>query len=217
MSVAAPARTGCAQFALRSTGVLQVVGLLGPAGVGKSTQRKLLVPVGFTVVSTGDELEAKGLKDNSGGLSSDDAVSSIVENAIRTAYNRGDQALLIDGWPRTKAQAEHGVRLAEGDFDVPIRFVTLVLSAINPYELVPRIKERAELAKQEGRPVREDDLREDRINRRMAVYVENAKGVMLYLGPKQCIVGTDGMKPIEQVHAGILDALCRAEVLVRTR
>lgn len=90
--------------------------LLGPPGVGKGTQAKRLSQtLGIPQISTGDMLRAAvaertplGLRAQqqmeSGALVSDDVVIGIIRARLRE--NDAKQGFLLDGFPRTRAQAE---------------------------------------------------------------------------------------------------------------
>jgi len=90
--------------------------LLGPPGVGKGTQAKLLIEkFGIPQISTGDILraavkeqtpmgvKAKGYMD-SGALVPDTVVIGIVEE--RLAQDDCAKGFILDGFPRTVAQAD---------------------------------------------------------------------------------------------------------------
>jgi len=90
------------------------VALLGPPGAGKGTLAKRMIETwGFTHLSTGDILRdevargtdlgvaAKGAMD-AGELVSDDIIIGMIRGRIESA-NKG---YLLDGFPRTVAQAE---------------------------------------------------------------------------------------------------------------
>src|SRR5665647_1219937 len=90
--------------------------LLGPPGVGKGTQAKLLIDrFGIPQISTGDILraavkkltpmgvKAKGFMD-SGALVPDAVVIGIVEE--RLAQADCASGFILDGFPRTVAQAD---------------------------------------------------------------------------------------------------------------
>jgi adenylate kinase len=90
--------------------------LLGPPGVGKGTQARMIEKdYGITAISTGDILREEaaagtelGKRANSfmkrGGLVPDDVVIGIIKERLRRPeYVRG---YILDGYPRTLAQAE---------------------------------------------------------------------------------------------------------------
>jgi len=95
--------------------------LLGPPGAGKGTQAKLLAQAyGIPHVSTGDmfrDHKARGTElgkliqavMDAGGLVTDDITNAMVDDRL----SRPDVAngLILDGYPRTTAQAEHLQRL----------------------------------------------------------------------------------------------------------
>ena len=93
-----------------------VIILLGPPGAGKGTQARILEEqFGLVQLSTGDLLraavaagtdagqKAKAVME-SGGLVSDEIVLEIINDRMRAADVA--QGVILDGFPRTKGQAE---------------------------------------------------------------------------------------------------------------
>jgi len=116
--------------------------LLGPPGAGKGTQAKLLAEeYQIPHVSTGDmfrDHKARGTAIgktiqaimDAGGLVTDDVTNAMVDERLsRPDVARG---LILDGYPRTTAQAEHLARLLESSG----RRIDAVVSYEVPTELV---------------------------------------------------------------------------------
>lgn len=116
--------------------------LLGPPGAGKGTQAKLLtMEFGIPHVSTGDMFRDHVARDTDlgrevksimagGGLVTDDITNAMVKERLsRPDVERG---FILDGYPRTTAQAEFLERLLAGTG----RKVDRVLSYEVPAELV---------------------------------------------------------------------------------
>ncbi len=91
--------------------------LLGPPGAGKGTQAKLLAAeLGVPHVSTGDmfrDHKARGTElgkkiqavMDAGGLVTDEITNALVDDRLSRADVAG--GFILDGYPRTTAQAEH--------------------------------------------------------------------------------------------------------------
>src|SRR5437773_5272042 len=101
--------------------------LLGPPGSGKGTQGKLLAErLGVPAISTGDILraavrdrtplgrEAQAIMDK-GELVSDDLIVALIRE--RLAERDAGGGFVLDGFPRTIAQAEALERLLAGNGD----------------------------------------------------------------------------------------------------
>ena len=96
---------------------MKAIVLFGPPGSGKGTQAKLLTEcLGIPHISTGDMLRAEVRQGNgasskvaatmhSGALVSDDVVNGMVE--ARLAEADAAKGFVLDGYPRTLAQARH--------------------------------------------------------------------------------------------------------------
>ena len=101
---------------LRATSQALAVVLFGSPGSGKGTQAKLLVQaLGIPQISTGDMLREHIRKGNAVGtaveaklkagiLVKDDVVNELVER--RLAQPDAERGFILDGYPRTLAQAE---------------------------------------------------------------------------------------------------------------
>jgi adenylate kinase len=150
--------------------------LLGPPGAGKGTQAQMLTErFGLVQLSTGDLLraavasgtaagrEAKAVMDR-GDLVSDALVVAILRDRLREPDCAS--GVILDGFPRTLAQAEalDGL-LASLDkaLDVVIEL------QVDDGALVDRILNRAEQARAAGLPARADDTAET-LSKRLGAY-----------------------------------------------
>ncbi len=181
--------------------------LLGPPGAGKGTQAAAIVDaLGIPHISTGDMLRAavkagtpvgltaKAVMD-SGELVGDEIVIGIAEE--RLSEDDAKRGFLLDGFPRTLAQAEALERLLT-KLDCAVD-VCLALSVDNE-AVVQRLLKRAEI---EGRA----DDNEETIRERMRVYdAETAPLVEFYRGRDRLTV-VSGMGTVEEVQERIREAL----------
>jgi len=89
-----------------------VILFFGPTGAGKSMQGQMLaVREGWKWLSTGEMLRtSKDLEVinilKSGELVSDELTYEVFEEAVRDAKANNYEKIIVDGFPRTKAQAE---------------------------------------------------------------------------------------------------------------
>jgi len=189
--------------------------LLGPPGAGKGTQATRLVEkYGIPQLSTGDMLRAAvaagtpiGLKAkavmDSGALVSDDIVAGIIDE--RLDQPDAKKGFILDGFPRTLAQAEA--------LDAMLARKGLKLDAaielkVDAQKLVSRIVNRAVEAKAAGKPVRKDDDPEI-FKTRLAGYFRDTAAVTPYYAAKGALYEVDGMAAIADVAAGIDAALAK--------
>ena len=187
--------------------------LLGPPGAGKGTQATRLVEkFGIPQLSTGDMLRAAvaagtpvGLKAKavmeSGGLVSDEIVIGIVADRIEEADAK--KGFILDGFPRTVAQAEA--------LDVMLKQKGMKLDAVLELQvdqnaLVHRIVRRAEEAKAAGQPVRKDDDPEV-FKTRLEAYNRDTAIVAPYYQKSGQLKVIDGMQPIDDVTKAMNAAL----------
>ena len=187
--------------------------LLGPPGAGKGTQAVRMVErFGIPQLSTGDMLRAAvaagtpvGLKAKAimerGDLVPDDVVVGIVGDRI--AQDDARNGFILDGFPRTVAQAEA--------FDAMLARHGLGLDAVIEFKvdedaLVKRIETRAAETKARGEAVRTDD-NPDVFKTRLEAYRVQTAPLSAYYRSKGALKSVDGMKPIEEVTRDILDHL----------
>ena len=187
--------------------------LLGPPGAGKGTQAlRLVQSFGIPQLSTGDMLRAAvtagtptGLKAksimNSGGLVSDEIVIGIVADRIEEPDCK--EGFILDGFPRTVAQAEalDGMLEKKG---LNIQCVLELL--VDQQALVGRIIRRAEDAQALGQPVRKDDDPEV-FKTRLAAYNRDTAVVAPYYAEQGRLKQIDGMQPVDVVTTAIMAAV----------
>ena len=183
--------------------------LLGPPGAGKGTQAARLVrDLSVPQLSTGDMLRAAvaagtpvGLKAKavmeSGALVSDEIVVGIINDRIEEADAK--RGFILDGFPRTLAQAEALERMlaAKG-----LKLDAAIELKADPVKLVDRIVKRAAEAKAAGQPVRKDDDPEV-FKSRLAAYERDTAAVTPFYRERGLLHEVDGMAPIQDVARAI--------------
>jgi adenylate kinase len=183
--------------------------LLGPPGVGKGTQAKILVEqLRIPQLSTGDILrqaianktplgvEAKAIVDR-GDLVSDEIVNGIVSERI----DQPDCAngFILDGFPRTIPQADAlGAMLDEKG----LKLDAVIEITADADTLVARVANRA---KETGGARADDDAQV--IRKRLEVYRELTEPLVAYYKGKGMLKTVDGMRPVDEVTAAIRHAL----------
>ena len=186
---------------------------LGPPGAGKGTQAaRIVAKHGIPQLSTGDMLraavaaqtpvgvKAKAVMD-AGGLVSDEIVIGIVADRIDEADCR--KGFILDGFPRTLAQAEAlDAMLASKHLELD----TVLELKVDQSKLVDRIVKRAEEAKAAGQPVRKDDDPEV-FKTRLEAYNRDTAVVSPYYAKRGQVIEIDGMQPVDDVTAAIEKAL----------
>ena len=186
---------------------------LGPPGAGKGTQAaRLMKRHGIPQLSTGDMLRAAvkagtpvGLKAmaimEQGGLVPDAIVVGIVAERFMEAD--AAKGFILDGFPRTVAQAEA--------LDMALEHRGLKLDAVlelevDPQVLVQRIEKRAAETVAAGGIVRADD-KPDVVAKRLDTYREQTAPVSAYYADSNRLKAVDGMMPIDAVAEAIDAAL----------
>lgn len=186
---------------------------LGPPGAGKGTQAaRIVAKHGIPQLSTGDMLraavaagtpvgqKAKAVMD-AGGLVSDEIVIGIVADRIEEADAR--KGFILDGFPRTLAQAEALDRMLDSK---GLKLDAVLELRVDQTKLVDRIVRRAEEARAAGQPVRKDDDPEV-FKTRLEAYNRDTAVVAPYYEKRGQLTAIDGMQPIDSVSQAITDAL----------
>ncbi len=208
--------------------------MLGPPGAGKGTQAQVVSEtLGLPHISSGD-IFRENLKNQTGlgklaegymkrgELVPDDVTISM----IRERLSRPDckPGALLDGFPRTPAQAEAlSAMLAEFGGRVNAVPYIHVLEDVLIERLAGRWTCRAEghIFHEKYNPPKEpgrcdfdaselyqrDDDKAETVKRRIRVYLEQTQPLIDYYRQRDLLIEVDGTKPIEQVTADLLAAL----------
>ena len=200
--------------------------IMGAPGSGKGTQAALICKAhNLAHISTGDLLrkniadgtelgkQAKAYMD-AGKLVPDELVIALLKNRIEQADCKN--GFLLDGFPRTKAQADALAAITQ--IDIALNLVT------DLNKLVDRMASRRTCPKcgfttsVQDAPdgickvcgdkliVRDDDKREV-VENRLKVYEQNTAPLVDYYKEKGLLKNVDGMQSIEQVNQAIEAAL----------
>ncbi|MBO8143227.1 MAG: adenylate kinase [Thermodesulfobacterium sp.] len=207
---------------------------LGPPGAGKGTQAKILVEkYGIPQISTGDMLRehvAKGTElgmkakeyMEKGQLVPDEIILSMVKE--RLSQDDAQKGFILDGFPRTVAQAEALDKLLE-EMGKKIEYVLALI--VPDEELVTRLTGRRTCKncgmmyhikfkppKVEGKCdacggelyQRADD-NEETVRNRLKVYHEQTAPLIEYYKKKGVLFEVDGNKSIEEITQQLINIL----------
>ncbi|MBD3273948.1 MAG: adenylate kinase [Candidatus Marinimicrobia bacterium] len=208
--------------------------LLGPPGVGKGTQAKLLsqhydIPQISTgdllreAVSEGTELgkQAKKYMDQ-GDLVPDDVILGMVEETLQS--DKCSDGFILDGFPRTVPQAEgltaimkkldiqlDGVVSLEVDDQIVIdrlsaRRTCVDCGAIYNVRTNPP-EEEGVCDKCGGELILRDDDQPETIKNRLDVYKKQTEPLVDYYDNKGLLVSIDGSKGIDEIQNEIKEKL----------
>jgi adenylate kinase len=181
--------------------------LLAPPGAGKGTQgERLAEHYGVRHLSTGDMLRSevaagtdlgRAVADSlaAGDLVPDDLMEEVLRGPLVEAAKEG--GYILDGFPRTLAQAHQAFELAR-DLGITVNAV-LALEAPDDV-LRERLLGRAESG---GRA---DDT-EDVINHRLQVYAEQTRPLLAYYAGRGLLRRIDATPPPDEVFEAILKSL----------
>ncbi len=177
--------------------------LLGPPGAGKGTQAKILEEThGIVQLSTGDMLRAAVASGSAlgqqaqtvmdaGHLMPDDIMIQIISERI----DQSDcvNGFILDGFPRTTAQAE-ALENMLAEKGLVLDFVIEI--AVDDEILVDRINGRvAQMTEAERR----SDDNAETLRKRLGVYHEQTAPILPFYRDRDMLKQVDGMQSIEQV------------------
>jgi adenylate kinase len=190
--------------------------LLGPPGAGKGTQAQHLVAkYGLIQLSTGDMLRAAiragtpiGRQVEEimarGALCPDDVVIAIVEQRIEQPDAR--KGFILDGFPRTVAQAEALDRMLKKHH---LELEAVLELRVDEQALIKRIESRIAQMTARGEQLRADD-NPDVLHRRLTAYREQTAPLIDYYRRHGVLHSVNGMVPIPEVAAQIEKVLAAA-------
>ncbi|MFP8489974.1 adenylate kinase [Gracilimonas sp. Q87] len=179
--------------------------LFGPPGAGKGTQaKKLQDEFNIPQLSTGDifraaiknetplGLKVKSILDN-GELVPDETVVDLVADEL--SKEKYDDGYILDGFPRTVAQAEAFDEYLKDNDDTLDAFISL---SVPEEELVKRI-----LSRGEGRA---DDT-EEKVKTRLKVYRKETKPVLDHYQKQGKVHEVNGLGTIDEIFNRIKSTL----------
>ena len=183
--------------------------LLGPQGSGKGTQaQRIAADFGIPHIATGDIIRAMKSADSPlgrelkavydrGDLVADDLMIRLIED--RLARDDASEGFILDGFPRTLAQAEAlDDLLLELDRDLDVVFE---FQLSDPETLRERLLKRA---RDEGR----SDDTPQAIERRLALYWEQTAPLVEYYRSKHGnVVGIHAERTVDEVYREVQDCL----------
>ncbi|HCI48181.1 MAG TPA: adenylate kinase [Rhodospirillaceae bacterium] len=184
--------------------------MFGPRGAGKGTQAaRLEERYGLKQLSTGDMLRAAVASGSdlgkevqaiidAGDLVSDDIMVRMIEQRI--AQDDCAKGFILDGFPRTEAQAEAlDTMLGKSGSKID----AVLVMEVDEEELFSRIETRA---KEAGNSARADDNAET-LRKRLGVYKEQTAPVLPFYEAKGVLHKIDGMASMDDVTRQIEGAL----------
>jgi adenylate kinase len=183
--------------------------LIGPPGSGKGTQATVIGRhFGIAHISSG-ELLRRHIADGTptgrvaaeyvsrGDLVPDAVVMDILRKPVEAASRNG--GYVLDGFPRTVAQAEAAYLVAKG-LDAWVQ-VALCLEVPRDV-LVERMRRRSQ---SEGR----DDDTDAVLQHRLELFEAQTPALLDYYARRELLLRVDGSPPVDEVSATIIDELER--------
>jgi adenylate kinase len=197
--------------------------LLGPPGAGKGTQAQRLVEkYGIVQLSTGDMLRAAVKAGTPTGLQVKDVMArgdlcpdSLVVEAVADRISQPDahRGFILDGFPRTVAQAEALDRMLQ---EKGLELDAVVELKVDEAILLQRIEKRVAEMAARGEPLRSDDNPEA-LKKRLDAYRGQTAPLVGYYSGKGMLRTIDGMASIEAVSAALAGLLAGSETAAPRR
>ncbi len=186
--------------------------LLGPPGAGKGTQAQIIAGrLGVPAISTGDifranvsgrtelGLQAKSYMD-AGDLVPDEITVAMVKDRLAETDAKG--GFLLDGFPRTIAQAEQlrdSLRELGNTLDCVLEMV------VEEDELVRRLSGRRVLV--DGEWIQRDDDKPETVRHRLQVYREQTAPLSGWYETEGLLTRIDAIGAVEEVTERAMSAL----------
>jgi adenylate kinase len=190
--------------------------LLGPPGAGKGTQAQIIAgKLGVPAISTGDifranvsgqtELgrQAKAYMD-AGDLVPDEITVAMVKD--RLAEPDAKTGFLLDGFPRTIAQAE---QLRESLSELGHGLDGVLELVVDEDELVRRLSGRRMLV--DGQMTQREDDKPETVRHRLEVYREQTAPLSGFYETEGLLRRIDAIGEVEEVTARAMEALGAAD------
>jgi adenylate kinase len=186
--------------------------LLGPPGAGKGTQAQVIADrLGVPAISTGDifranvsgrtelGLQAKSYMD-AGDLVPDEITVAMVKD--RLAEDDAKGGFLLDGFPRTTAQAE---QLRDSLHELGQALDCVLELVVDEDELVRRLSGRRVLV--DGQWVQRDDDKPETVRHRLQVYREQTAPLSGWYDSEGLLTQIDAIGAVEEVTERAMSAL----------
>jgi adenylate kinase len=190
--------------------------LLGPPGAGKGTQAQIIAgQLGVPAISTGDIFRANvsGQTDlgkqakvymDAGDLVPDEITVAMVKD--RLAEPDAKAGFLLDGFPRTIAQAE---QLRDSLTELGNRLDCVLELVVDEEELVRRLSGRRMLV--DGEWTQRDDDKPETVRHRLGVYREQTAPLSGFYEEAGLLARVEAVGAIEEVTGRAMAALRAAE------
>ena len=180
------------------------IALLGPPGCGKGTQAaRLRDELGFAALATGDLLREARVVGTELGRRASEYMDrgDLVPDALIVAMFRDaiagldDKPLVIDGFPRTVAQAD----ALAGVLKARSRELTAVVLVDVPDDVVVK--------RISGRHQGREDDRPETVRERLRVYHCQTEPLVAYYSERRLLRRVEGARDADAVQAGVRAAL----------